>query len=71
MTQILKIEIGIVFSDPDEVIGSEAILSTRSEIITSAQIEVFQRITHNIPVNKICSLIIGDKVETDIEQVPL
>lgn len=63
MTQVLKIEIAIVFSDPDEVVGSEAILNTRGEVITEAQVEVCKRILANIPFNKICSLIVADKLE--------
>ena len=63
MTQVLKIEIGIVFSDPDEVVGSEAILNTRDEIILNARTEISKRINKNIPFNKICSLVIGDKIE--------
>ncbi len=68
MTKILKLNIEIVFSDPEDISHGETIVKVRTfqEAIDAVMVNVGQIIKQEITSEKKCSLIFAWKVEDAI-----
>lgn len=64
MSEAFMVTVGVVYSDTSEV-GKEAFLRSREEAAVSASDLVRRTILRNVPLNKVCSLVIGEKTMRD------